>query len=97
MPFNLSDKMPINEPTWDHFCMTLQFENPQNFQVMKSTISGAGNGLFYKGKIQNKQKICGYGGKVLLASAAKKNPSAYQALCGKTGFLLDAAKLKNNK
>lgn len=96
------ENVPINNPMWEHFYMTLQYQNPQQFRVRSSEIKGAGMGLFFNRVAKKNQILCGYGGEVHLYKTKptnnnNSNSNNYKALCSKTKYYLDAQNLIDKK
>lgn len=86
---------PLDNPKLSDYPNTLQFTCPSHFAIAPSGIENAGNGLWFKGSFKKNEAICGYGGKISLAKASKSSSSKYQAMCGKSGYVIDAAHLAN--
>jgi hypothetical protein len=68
----------------------LQFQNSNWFKVAPSNIPDAGNGLFFSGRCEAGDPLCGYGGEV-----KDKHKGNYCAQLWGTGKIIDASCLKN--
>ena len=60
------------------------------FMITESSIKGADKGLFFKGKIGKKQKLCGYGGEV--KPSAEGDHGHYTVQIWRTKYVIDARK-----
>lgn len=71
----------------------MQFNYPEQFQILQSCIPTAGLGLFFKGKAFKNDFMCGYGGKVSIAKYISS--SKYAVRLGNTKYAIDAIGLRS--
>lgn len=83
----------------EDFSFTLQYKNKKQFKVEQSEVENAGLGLFFKGIAKKDDYLCGFGGEVLSTQecAQKTGKGKYKVLCGTSGYVLDAQKLRDSE